>query len=171
MSQFRDEYRGAMGDAPWTIWKTFTHVILPLVGVLTLLGAIFYAMSWGDEAAQVAKDEFGPKAALAKYEWFKDAASQLSRKQADITVYQQRLTSLKAGYGEKPRSEWAREDREQSSIWESEVAGVISSYNGLAAEYNAASSKFNWSGFQGDQPGGSGQIPREFAPYVTGGAK
>jgi hypothetical protein len=168
MSEFRNEYDSAMRDSSWTIWKTFTHLVLPLVGVLAILSTLFYVMGWGGEAAQVAQHELGPKAAMSKYEWFKDAAAQLSRKEADIKVYQSRITAMKADYAGKERIAWAREDREQMSVWESEVSGVISSYNGLAAEYNSASSKFNWAPFQGDQPEGSDSIPMNFAAYKEG---
>lgn len=171
MSEFRSEYNRVMQDSSWTIWKTFTHVILPLFGVILVLGVLGYTLGWCGEAAQVARQEMGPKAGLKKYEWFKEAAAQLARKEADIKVYQSRITSMKTDYEGKERIAWAREDREQMSVWESEVSGVISSYNGLAAEYNAASSKFNWAPFQGDQPEGSENIPMNFAAYKEGATR
>lgn len=135
-------------------------VIIGLFIVLVPLSLALRACNWGNEVANVAQEQFGAREALRKYEWFRDAAAQLEKKQADMKVYDSRLRSLEAAYSDKPRGQWAREDREQWSIWQSEAAGVRASYNALAAEYNAASSKFNWRFAQG-QP----SLPRDFKPY------
>lgn len=114
----------------------------------------------------VAKEEFGPRAMLQKYEWFKDAAAQLNKKQADIKVYQSRLSSMKSDYEGTKRKDWDRTDKEQFSLWQTEVAGVTASYNGLAAKYNAQMAKFNWRfANAGDLPQGATEpLPREFKP-------
>jgi len=106
---------------------------------------------------------------LEKYEWFKSAAAQAEKKQADISVYDGRLSSMNETYKDLPRHKWPREDREQYNVWSSEVAGVKSSYNGLAAEYNAQMAKFNWRfANAGELPQGAAQpLPREFKPYET----
>ena len=121
------------------------------------------------ETAQVAQEQFGPRAALKKYEWFKDAAAQLEAKRANIEVLNGRLGAMEEGYNHASRSEWAREDREQYNIWMSETAGVKASYNQLAAEYNAQMAKANWRfANAGDLPAGASEpLPREFKPYVT----
>src|SRR5262245_11136083 len=75
------------------------------------------------EAATVVREEFGPRALLQKYEWFKNAAAALDKKRADVGVYEKRLAALAASYDGAARRQWAREDREQSSIWQSEAAG------------------------------------------------
>jgi hypothetical protein len=155
------------------------------LGVKSLWGAFvlvlfFIVLGWGlstvgcftrlvSETTSVAFDEFGPKAALEKYEWLKDASAQLDKKKADIAVYKSRFAALEASYKGEPRSKWAKDDREQHSIWASEVSGVIASYNGLAAEYNAQMAKFNWRFANvGDLPKGADvPLPREFKPYAT----
>jgi len=139
---------------------------LAIVGVpLSLLGR---GCSWFNEAANVAQEQFGPREALRKYEWFKDASAQLEKKQADMGVYDQRLKSLGQAYEGQPRGKWAREDREQWSVWQSEAAGVRASFNMLAAEYNAQMAKFNWRFANAGQlpPGASMPLPREFKPYT-----
>jgi len=93
-----------------------------LLGIL--VGVVGYATSWFGEAAQVAKEEFGLREALKKYEWFKDASAELDKKQADIKVYSSKLTSLAEAYKDISRREWPRTDMEQMSIWQAEVAGV-----------------------------------------------
>jgi hypothetical protein len=121
------------------------------------------------EAADVAHEEFGPKALLTKYEWFKDASAQLDKKRADIDVYRRRLEIMDEDYGDTPRKDWDRTDKEQRNVWLAELAGVKSSFNGLAAEYNAAMAKFNWAfAERGKLPAGATEpLPREFKPYTN----
>ena len=147
-----DDYERAADRGP----VAFGIKMIVGVAILSaLIGGIGYVFGWFGETAKVAQDEFGPKAMLTKYSWFKDAAAQLDKKQADIKVYEGRLTQLEASYEGVPRSRWAREDREQYNTWSSEVAGVKASYNSLAAEYNAAMAKFNWRfANAGDLPAG-----------------
>ncbi len=122
---------------------------------------------WFREAKEVAQEELGPKELLRKYEWFKDASSQLDKKRADIKVYQTRITTMDKDYEDLSRKEWPREDREQYNLWQSEVAGIKASYNTLAADYNAQMAKFNWRFTNvGQLPeGAETPLPREFKPY------
>lgn len=122
------------------------------------------------ETKEVIREEFGPRALLQKYEWFKDAAAQLEKKQADMKVYDSRFQRLEEAYKGQTRKDWARDDREQWSLWQSEAAGVRASYNGLAADYNAQMAKFNWRFCNaGDLPqGATVPLPREFKPYEEG---
>ncbi|MEK7183126.1 MAG: hypothetical protein AAB776_00660 [Patescibacteria group bacterium] len=143
--------------------------VVVLMFVLTaVIGGGAYVFGWFGQTANVAKEEFGPRAALEKYEWFKDAAAQLEKKQADVTVYQGRLDQMAADYAGKTRDDWPREDRQQYNTWASEVAGVKASYNQLAAEYNANMAKVNWQFAEvGDlPPGAETPLPREFKPYM-----
>jgi len=145
-------------------------VVKGLLGVLAavvLLSVTGYSLGWFQEAAQVTREEFGPRAMLNKYQWFKDASAQLDKKQADISVYKARLDGLEAAYDGVERAEWDRVDKQQSNLWRAELTGVIASYNGLAAEYNAEMSKFNWRFANvGELPGGATQaVPREYRPY------
>lgn len=144
-------------------------IVVGLFVLSVLIGVIGYVGGWFSEAARVTQEEFGPRAMLEKYEWFKDAAAQLEKKQADIQVYESRVKKLDASYGEQPRSRWARDDREQYNVWQSEVAGVKASYNSLAADYNAQMAKFNWRFANvGELPKGADTpLPREFKPYVS----
>lgn len=143
------------------------------IQAMALLGAIVAGVlpftEGCDEAAQVVHDEVGPRALLKKYEWLKEAHAQLDKKKADISVYEERFSNLKEMYNGKPRSAWAREDREQSNMWETEYAGIVASYNELAAEYNAKMAEVNWAFTNvGQLPqGASVPLPREYAPYQT----
>jgi hypothetical protein len=138
---------------------------LLLIMALVLMGTV---CSVCGNVNRVVQKEFYPNALLRKYEWFKDASASLDKKIADIEVYSSRFQALESSYAGQPRTAWAREDREQWAVWQSEVAGVKASYNGLAAEYNAQMVKFNWRFTNvGDLPPGSTMpLPREYKPYV-----
>ena len=140
-------------------------VRLSYVVLLTVI--LLSGCDWFRESKQVAQEELGPKELLRKYEWFKNASSQLDKKQADIKVYQKRITTMSKDYVDLPRNKWPREDREQYNLWQSEVAGIKASYNTLAAEYNSQMSKINWRFTNvGELPkGAETSLPREFKPY------
>ncbi len=149
---YRDEYRRHAPMARFAAWK----LALWVVGVGALFGVVGIGFGWFGEAATVTREQMGPRAAIRKYEWFKDAAAQLDRKRADIDVYRARVAAA-----EKRALNGDRTDRERLSVMEAELAGVLASYNALAAEYNAASSKFNWAPLKGD-------VPETVAPYTEG---
>jgi len=167
MSQRWDDYERAVEYGPWAITKKALWFVIPLVIGLSILG---YVLGWFEEAAKVAKDEFGPKAMLVKYEWFKDTAAQLDKKRADVDVFEGRITRLAADYRGIQRGKWARDDREQYSVWASEVAGVKASYNQLASEYNSQMAKFNWAFANVGMlpPGAETPLPREYKSYIGG---
>lgn len=118
--------------------------ILLIMVTFTGLSLVGSALGWFTEAAQVAKEEFGPRNALKKYEWFKDASEQIRKLDSDIRVYEDKQVLLCV-------SGMDRIAREQCMLWSQEVAGVKSAYNGVVAEYNAQSQKFNWEMFDTTQ--------------------
>lgn len=161
--QYRKDTQYGIGDAKWTFWKVFW----PVLGIIIVTSLVGYGLGWFGEAAQVAHEEFGPRATLTKYEWFKDASAQLDRKKNDIGVFSAKQEELKKAYEGIPRPQWPRTDLEQYNQWASEIAGVKASYNDLAAEYNAEMAKFNWAfANKGMLPkGAKDPLPREFKPY------
>ena len=166
MAQGWDSYEKAAERGPAAITlKVVAFFIVLSVG----LSAVGYVLGWFGEAAQVAQQEFGPAAMLEKYESFKDMSAQLDKKRADITVYEQRITTMSEAYAKLERQKWPRDDREQYNVWSSEVAGVKASYNTLAADYNAQMAKFNYAFANvGELPkGADAPLPREYKPYET----
>ena len=161
-----DRYDDAAKRGPSAIFFKVFGALLIFGLIISITG---YTLGWFGEAAAVAREEFGPRGALGKYEWFKDAAAGLEKKQADIAVYEGRMTAMNETYKSLERHKWPREDREQFNVWSSEVAGVKASYNSLAAEYNAQMVKFNWRFANvGDLPSGADKpLPREFKPYIN----
>lgn len=170
MNEYRREFRSYSDEAGWTLWQVVkVGVLVMIAGTMVGLAGCAIGLFSGvaTNTATVARKEFYPDALLKKYEWFKDAAAALDKKQADIRVYDKRLAALADDYRGVPRSKWPRDDREQSAIWQSELAGVKASYNSLAADYNAQMAKFNWAFTNVGQlpPGATAPLPREFKPY------
>lgn len=167
MSEYRNEFLSVANETGWTLRKSFFKIILPLILFSCSVSVVGYGLGWFSEAATVAKEEFGPRAMLEKYEWFKDASAQLDKKVADIKIFDGRLTSMKNDYAGIARTKWDRTDKEQFNLWTQELAGIKASYNSLSAEYNAQMAKFNWRfANAGALPEGANEVlPREYRPY------
>lgn len=114
------------------------YLLLPLALLLFGFSSCF-------EAADVLQEEFGAQASIKKYEWFKDAYNTLEEKRQTILVYEGNLDNIEDQYENIPRREWDRIDRKQYNQWTLEISGLKASYNKVVKEYNAQSSKFNWS--------------------------
>lgn len=165
---YRDELNDASREIRPTAGFAFKVGLWAML-VVFALGVVGYGLGWFTETAQVAREQFGPRASLAKYEEFKNMAAQLDKKLADIKVYEGRMTAMDATYKDVQRTRWPREDREQYNLWSSEVAGVKASFNLLAAEYNANMAKFNYAFANvGELPKGAAKpLQREYRTYVT----
>jgi hypothetical protein len=137
--------------------------------LLSLCFLGMFGCAYVDDAKSTAFHETKASTLLKRYNWFKDAAAQLDAFQADIKVYEARLTNLKKDYDNQPRIKWAREDREQANVWEQELAGTKGAYNSLCAEYNSNMAKEQWKFCNiGDLPKGADRpLPREFKLYET----
>lgn len=145
------------------------RILLVLLVSISFTGGCSVLNAWVTESAGVARQEFGPSTALKKYEWFKDASSQLDKKRADIAVHEASIKNLERDYAGKPRSQWASDDRAQRNQLEAEASGIKASFNQLAAEYNSGMAKFNYSfANQGKLPeGATTPLPREYKTYLT----
>lgn len=146
-----------------------TFITLSIIASCLFLGVVNRGCNWLGQAADVVSEQANPHLLLKRYEWFKSVAAESDKKVADIQVYKSRLTSMEKSYANTPRKDWDRTDKEQFNLWESEVAGVVASYNGLAAEYNSAMAKINYRFTNvGDMPAGATEpLRREVRPYVT----
>jgi hypothetical protein len=161
-----ERYERAAERGPLSFFLAVFGLVIAIALVVTPVACL---LGWFTEAAGVARTEFGPKAMLARYNWFKDAAAAIDSRDASIKVYERRFASLKEAYAGKARTEWSREDREQANLWEQEMAGIISARNALAGEYNSAMAKAQWKFTNvGDLPAGADvPLPREFKPYLV----
>ena len=172
MRDYRRGYRDIDRGVRWTFGK-----LLVLFVILTLLAvpaSLFFrgcdiANNMLDQGQRVITKKFGPEEQFAHYEWYKDASAQLESKLATLGVYEKRFKTLEAAYAGQPRGKWARDDREQWSIWMTERSGIAASYNDLASQWNAAMAKINWRYCNvGDLPAGETKpLPREYRPYAT----
>lgn len=161
MKQTWEDYERAAEKGPLSL-------ALKVIFGLVLVGAVISGISFGfgliGETAKVARDEFGPKAALAKYEWFKDVAAQLDQKLATIEVYKTRVKNAETRANKYPS------DTNQEAVTqaETELDGLIASYNNLASSYNSEMSKVNWRFANVGElpPGADKPLPREYKPYI-----
>src|SRR5262249_13571518 len=124
-------------------WLLFKWLLILMVACVAL-GIFGRAVGWFGRVATVASEEFDPRVMLNRYMWFKDAAAQLDKLDADIRVYDARGKALADQYDGVPRAQWPRDDRQEASLISAEVAGVKAGYNSLAAEYNANMAKLNF---------------------------
>lgn len=156
----RLEDRARLG--PWQ----FLGIVIIALAAIGLTGHIF---GWFGEAAKTAQDEFGPKAALAKYSWFVDQANAIEKMDKDIPLFEGRAAAVKTqyqGYG-PDMTKWPPHIQAQynqaAQQARDDLVAVASQRNNLVRDYNAASDKFNWSLFQ-TRP----DKPKErFHEYIT----
>jgi len=151
-----DSYVRAAERGPLPIfWKVFWTLIV----VIIVVGVVGYGLGWFGEAADVAKKEFGPQAALDKYEWFKEQWQMIQKSDRDVEIFRQRLAAVDtqyAAYGEpaqfSPDIRMMYNKAKQQA--NDDLVAIISTRNALVRDYMAASSKFNWEPFKGhvDQP-------------------
>ncbi len=137
----------------------FRGTLFVVVAGIASISAIGYVLSGIGETAQVAKEEFGARASLKKYEWFKDAASSIAKQKVNVTEYQARIESFESDYEGVKKSEWPKDERAEYNQLKSELIGIKQIYNDTVAEYNAQSTKFNWSMY--DQTNGD-VVPKSF---------
>lgn len=135
------------------MFGTYVKAVVIACLVLLVLGTAAYAMGWIGDTGQVVKDEFGPKAALAKYEWFIDQSAAIAKMDQDIKNFETRRTDVDKKYAiyGAPTS-WSEATKIQynaeAKTASEDLLAVVSQRNNLVKEYNAASEKFNWTPFQ-----------------------
>lgn len=146
--------------------KALGWAVLIVFG-LAALWVISFVLGWTGRAVDVVVQQTDPFELQRKYELFKDEAAQLDRKVADIHVYEARFRAFGSKDLSCPR-DLGRTALEQCMVWTQEVAGVIASYNDLAADYNAQMSKWNYKFCNvGSLPKGATEpLPREFKRYI-----
>jgi hypothetical protein len=166
MGQSWNGYEKAANQGPMAITAKVLSTVIALSICLSVIGYIF---GWFGEAAKVAQDEFGAKAALTKYEWFINQANNIEKMDKDISLFEARTKSVDEqykGYGED-MAKWPphismqyNKERQQSR---EDLIAIASQRNNLVKEYNASSEKFNWKPFQ-TKP----DKPKErFHDYIT----
>lgn len=136
--------------------------------LLILVTAISTASKYIRDTADVVYEETNPKAILKKYVWLKNASARLDALNADIKVYETRQKAMEESYTGTSRKYWDRFDKQQWSLWVSEVAGVKATFNSLAAEYNSKMVQVQYRFANvGELPKGATEpLPREYKPYI-----
>lgn len=141
---------------------------LLLLAIVMLCSVALTSCRYATDASDTLYKETKVSTLLKKYEYFKDVAAALDAKIASIGILEGKVAQMKKDYAGKPRSEWAREDREQNNLNQEELAGLKMSYNTLCGDYNAQMSKMNWAFCNvGTLPEGATKpLPRDFKPYI-----
>jgi hypothetical protein len=133
-------------------WNALSILLMAVI-VLSVIGYVF---GWFGEAAQVAQEEFGPQAALEKYEWFIDQSGRIEKMDQDVRIFEARATGVESQYSSygADKASWPlniqTQYNQQMQTARDDLLAVTSQRNSLVREYNAASEKFNWSPFQTD---------------------
>ena len=145
-----ERYERAADRGPMSF---FWAMFLLGMAMVVVVGVGGYLLGWFGEGMQVAREEFGPRAMLKKYEWFIEQANGIEKMDRDIALLRNRAAAVEdqyKSYGEK--SHWPLDVRVQYNraieTAQGDSLAVTSQRNGLVKEYNAASQKFNWSPFQ-----------------------
>jgi hypothetical protein len=160
-----ETFERAAEKGPLSLFGRIIGVVLIVSISLSIVG---YGLGWFSEAAQVAKEEFGPRAGLEKYEWFIDQSNRIEKMDQDIKLFENRVGAIDeqyTSYGD--RTKWSPDIRVQfnreKQQGRDDLLAVISQRNNLVRDYNGASEKFSWSPFQ-TRP----DKPKErFNEYVT----
>jgi len=145
-------------------------IIIIVIAVVIFLSAGGSILWWVNQATIVAQNEFGPQAALQKYEWFIDQANAIAKADKDIALFEQKRVDIETQYDKTygtDRSKWSPSIQAQYNqaiqTGRDDLIAVVSNRNGLVKEYNAQSEKFNWEPFmtRSDLP------QKTFSDYVV----
>ena len=151
-------------------WSTMFGLGVALLFLIFALGAVAYGLGWIGSAGEVVKEEFGPEAALEKYEWFIDQANAIEKADADIALFEQRRADIEVQYTSTygaDKTKWSPgiqvQYNHEAQTARDDLLAIVSNRNNLVKEYNAQSEKFNWAPFKGrdDYP------PENFVDYVV----
>lgn len=135
-------------------WPAFKVVLTWIVAVSVVTGLVGIPLGWWEETKKVAKEEFGPRAALDKYSWFIDQANRIEKMDQDLKIFETRVAGIEKQYEAygKDKSKWlphiTMQYNQAAQQSRDDLAALASQRNNLVREYNAASEKFNWSPFQ-----------------------
>lgn len=127
--------------------------------LLTLVLLLLISCRYANDASDTAFDQFKASTLLTKYETFKDLASAIDKKKADIAVYEQELLSMDIK---------DKDDKYYYQQRKSEMLGLVSMHNQLVSEYNALMSKANYVFTNVGQMPQSNMtpLPREYQDYI-----
>ncbi len=121
-----------------------------LLAIAAIVGLTIFShtMGWFNQAANVAQEEFGPRAALEKYEWFKNQAAAIKTAELSRDQFKNSLTKLE-------NDQLNTKDIVSMQLMEgrivqarNDLAAFEANLKNLKEEYNAASAKFNWQMFK-----------------------
>lgn len=123
-------------------------VALLFIGCIIALSGISYVAGWFGQAADVAQEEFGPRAALQKYEWFKDQAAAIKTAELSRDQFKSSLKDLEEKQEKAPDAISRQLMEGNVTNARNDLTAFEANLKNLKEEFNAASAKFNWSAFK-----------------------
>ena len=137
-----------------------TKTILIFICVFMCIITFFSMCNLFTDGIKTVENQYKPSVLLKKYEYFKDLSASIDKKNADIQMYQNEISSMQSN---------DKDDKFYIQQRKSELLGIISIHNQLCAEYNTAMSKFNYSFCnKGNLPETNlNPLPREYKPYIN----
>lgn len=107
------------------------------------------------DGVETAHQEYDPSAMLRKYEWFKHQSQRIQKMDHDVLNAKTLRDGIKSQFENdngKDHKLWDPVTRKQYQdkvdLQDQMVNAIISQRNTIVADYNAQSSKFNWSSFK-----------------------
>lgn len=123
--------------------------------VVITFGALGFALNWFGDATQTVHKEYDPSAMLKKYEWFKNQSERILKMDKDIDNIRISRNSVKTQFEQDNGSDHTKWDmivkvsyQDKLNLQEQMLLATVSQRNGIVADYNAQSSKFNWEPFK-----------------------
>lgn len=140
--------------------KSILAIVLSLLAIVLTITTCNTSCNMTNDAAKTIEDQYKASALLKKYEYFKDLSGGIDKKDADIQMYQNEISTMKVV---------DKEDKFYVQQRKSELMGIISVRNQMCADYNIAMSKFNYSFCnKGTLPQTNLEpLPREYKPYIN----
>lgn len=143
-----------------------TKAVAATVIIIFALACGIFALTTCGEAAEVAREEAGPRAMRDKYRWFKQQHERISKARQDITTFEKSVDGVKAKYevyGEP--KDWApsishqyNTELERATV---DLKAIVSNHDNMVRDYNAASADFMWEKFDTE-----GDLPRNHNRYA-----
>lgn len=146
-----DDFRGArdtyLDEAPRTIWRVFTRIVLPIMLICMLVGAVGWVIKIVLTPTAVAEKIADPDNVIYNIEWFRTQKGQIDAVQRQAVTAQSALSDFEKTNG-KPGDYSYAQNQEHSRLV-ANVTGLKNECETMTADYNAHSKMVTRSLFKG----------------------
>jgi len=138
-NELRREVQEGTKLAPWTIWRVAVRVVLPIMGVVLVLGGVLWTCGIVGTPAKVLEKTLDPDRVIYNYEWFGSAYQHVRALDQQIVDAQQAVTAFETAAG--ARTGWDYNDKQEDARLHAILDGLRQQRHTEAAEYNARSAQ------------------------------